>query len=120
MIEAQHLYEVEGLTEDMLADYFGRPIDVTGWTQRVGSSVQAHVVAETHKHEVSSLRFKVTKLMEAIPEDMPIGEKVPLVKTLVDSTVKLVELERRVYGVKDETGESALVNALRELGHLLD
>lgn len=36
-------------------------------------------------------------------------------KKLVDSFVKIVDLERRVYGIKDEVGETDAVKALREL-----
>ena len=36
-------------------------------------------------------------------------------KKLVDSMVKIVDLERRVYGIKDDTGETDTVRALKEL-----
>ena len=36
-------------------------------------------------------------------------------KKLVDSMVKIVDLERRVYGIKDDQGETDTVKALKEL-----
>jgi len=55
------------------------------------------------------------KVARAFRKVMGLNERADIAKKLVDSMVKVVDLERRVYGIKDEGAMDDVARALKEL-----
>lgn len=55
------------------------------------------------------------KVAAAFRRVMGLDSRVDIAKKLVDSMIKVVDLERRVYGIRDEGNEDDVAKALREL-----
>ena len=58
--------------------------------------------------------------LQAFRDLLGLGNRADIAKKLVDSMVKAVELERRVYGIRDEVTEGDVAKALRELAESHD
>lgn len=68
-----------------------------------------HVVAQEEGEEDSK------KIATAFRKVMGLDSRADIAKKLVDSMIKVVDLERRVYGIRDEGNEDDVAKALREL-----
>lgn len=55
------------------------------------------------------------KIAAAFRRVMGLDNRADIAKKLVDSMIKVVDLERRVYGIRDEGNEDDVAKALREL-----
>lgn len=53
--------------------------------------------------------------VEAFSNLLGLDSRADIAKKLVDSMIKAVDLERRVYGIRDEVSESDIAKALKEL-----
>lgn len=58
--------------------------------------------------------------LQAFRDLLGLGNRADIAKKLVDSMIKAVELERKVYGIRDEVTEGDVAKALRELAESHD
>jgi len=106
--EVQRL-RLEGWPDDAIADYFGVAVLDLPLERDVGRVIQ------THQTEVSEARFRVMSLFRQLDTETALVARVDMASKLTTALSRLVELERRVYGIKDDVGETDLVRALKEL-----
>lgn len=89
---------------------------------RMFGELEASMLADQEKETLLSLLESVTDdpaqieaVGRAIDKLFGIGERAKIAKALVESLTRLVDLERRVYGITEDHGQGDFASALREL-----
>lgn len=81
------------------------------------------LVAKTMNQEIEDEKLQKKaerQTVQAFNDLLGLGNRADIAKKLVDAMCKMVDLERRVYGIRDEASEGDVAKALKELADLND